>query len=277
MLDLLQAEFDFQGALVMDEDGDGLGEYGLLSELTCHEFRAGVKRRPIQRYAPGVVRLRAGAGRVEECYQLYSRYLVRIWLPGRRGKPFYEIGNTGDDSNKRAIYHDESQEAINLRENNFIVYAWPQHMSPSEGPTFCMTQQGKMYICGSVQFRRTLVGLLADRLPQLASTVLFFAVFVLAVLVSAGRYRLMAIPVSLVLVASLGLLFARQVQRWAEDHSHVYLHYEATRKYFGPDNSPAPDAAYVKGQRPFEGKIADGEIANDGNRWYRVGPGQRLW
>lgn len=120
------AQKQFIKAIHVDEDHDGFGEYGGLSELS--RATGGRMGRPIP--APLIQRElgqlnQHGEGRLGD-------YHYRVWLPGRYGIGIGELwGGAG-----------AAQFEPNLAEDYWICYAWPAR--GVTGPVYFTSQDGRL-------------------------------------------------------------------------------------------------------------------------------------
>jgi len=120
----------FRSAAVVDQDQDGLGEYGFLTELAgksmCRGSEISVATSP---YIPGIWGQTNGFGVV-----VRSGYCYKLFLPNGRGGALEE---TYDPPNP-------SSETADAQEQAYLVYAWP--MSQKTGSrTFLLDQNGQIW------------------------------------------------------------------------------------------------------------------------------------
>jgi len=121
----------FKGHGVVDQDGDGKGEYGLLSELTGENQPRGGKAVKLPQYLPPDFRCGGADG---DGVAEWGGYCYRVYLPsdrftggddtvlgGKRGQPGITVNDTF---------------VIDLQEEHYVCYAWPS--TPGRSGTLCM-------------------------------------------------------------------------------------------------------------------------------------------
>jgi len=105
---IFPAQVQFQSMPVLDQDGNGTGEYGLLSELSG--------RRAVGRCAPGELSYLSGPLSRGD---LSNGYRFALYLPNGAGGA---LGEPAGEGPRRAV----AKEAISLQERHFVAYAWPE-------------------------------------------------------------------------------------------------------------------------------------------------------
>ncbi len=121
---ILPAELRFQAARHIDQDGDGIGEFGLMDEL------AGV--RPTGRVAAGTVTL-----------------LPRDLIEGRHGYQYFVYlpaadGGTVAEPERKDEARPADAVAARLQQRYFVAYAWPDDPEAGER-IFAITPDGRVY------------------------------------------------------------------------------------------------------------------------------------
>lgn len=122
---VLPAELRFQAARHIDQDGDGIGEFGLLDEL--------VGQRPTGRVAAGTVTL-----------------VPRDLLEGRHGHQFFVYlpasdGGTVEEPEKKDEARPADAVAAKAQARRFIAYAWPDGADAGDR-VFAITQEGTVFV-----------------------------------------------------------------------------------------------------------------------------------
>lgn len=120
---IFPAEIQFQATPFLDQDQNGVGEYGLLSELSG--------RRGVGRLAPGEVRLLAGPLAMGDAA---GRFRFALYLPDGSGGALAEPASSGPRSMP-------SKAALAQQERHFIAYAWPADAA-SGRYMFAITESG---------------------------------------------------------------------------------------------------------------------------------------
>jgi hypothetical protein len=122
---LLPGELAFQKGAYLDQDGDGKGEYGLLSELS------GLRATP---NAPiGALQLvdsQLAAGAVDG-------YRYAIFLPDGKGGAIAELAGAAPRAPNLAAAREQAR--------HFVAYAWPVAAAAPGGRMFAITEAGVLY------------------------------------------------------------------------------------------------------------------------------------
>lgn len=122
---IFPAEMRFQAARHCDQDGDGIGEFGLLDEL------AGL--RPTGRVAAGTVTLVPG--------DLLTGHLGHeffVYLPAADG-------GTVEEPEQKAEARPADAIAAKAQARRFVAYAWPTSVEAGER-VFAITQEGTVHV-----------------------------------------------------------------------------------------------------------------------------------
>ena len=114
------AEIQFQGGTYIDQDGDGVGEYGLLSEISG--------RRPV---ASGKIELIEGPLAKSATVDGYS---YTIYLPGGTAR----VADDGKAEPRVAVIKDAKPQ-----ESSFVAYSWPS--KGKEGLMYAVVADGTVY------------------------------------------------------------------------------------------------------------------------------------
>lgn len=130
----------FQRNTSVDQDKDGVGEYGLLNEL------AGIvppRTKPGERghppFAPAFLSQLFTVKTPEGFALLYDRYCVQVFLP-HKGKV------VTDSPNIKGIGASMDADSINAQEKFWIAYAWPIS-GKNRSRCFVVNQDGEVYGC----------------------------------------------------------------------------------------------------------------------------------
>lgn len=115
------AEVQFQAGAYIDQDGDGIGEYGLLSELSGRRMVTGDQTLAL---IEGPLSKGAVAG----------GYAFTIYLPGATNR----VADDGKKEPRAAVKAD-----ADLQEKQFVAYAWPSRAK--EGKVFALLADGSVY------------------------------------------------------------------------------------------------------------------------------------
>lgn len=118
---LFPAQFQFQGGAYVDQDGDGVGEYGTLSELT------GVTAPPGRAQGEATAEGFAADG-------TRAGYRFVVYLPDAAGKAL-TVGKEARKADKAAA---------DAQERAFVIYAWPADAAVSTR-AFAVDQSGVVY------------------------------------------------------------------------------------------------------------------------------------
>ena len=127
------AEAEFRQAAEVDQDTDGLGEYGFLGELAGNaDLRdaAGV-RVANPPYIPTSLRTDANG------HSNKSGYLFTVFLPDGANAALGEIGNVGGAGVSAAAADDQ--------ELAYVCYGWPVQINRSGTRAFATTEEAEIY------------------------------------------------------------------------------------------------------------------------------------
>ncbi len=137
---LSAAQATFVARCIVDQDGDGAGEYGYFQELGGGV----VPRSRVAALAPGEVfsqsMSRADAGGVVK----KSGYCYVIYLPTATGPAVTESAGSVPAADQRKA---------NAQETRWIAYAWPQHFASTGTHCFVVNQHTKVYVCDNADGR----------------------------------------------------------------------------------------------------------------------------
>jgi hypothetical protein len=114
---LFPAQFQFQGGAYVDQDGDGIGEYATLAELT------GAAALPSGKQAEPLAVIDAESG-----------YRFAVWLPDGKGAALQSA----------AVARVADAGAAEQQERSFVIYAWPADGSASTR-SFAIDQTGVVF------------------------------------------------------------------------------------------------------------------------------------
>ncbi|MEW6356849.1 MAG: hypothetical protein AB1696_11010 [Planctomycetota bacterium] len=253
----------FRQQCEVDQNGNGIGEYGFLAEL-CGEL---VPRNPkatapvcpayiSQQFATGGAR---GSGIAEK-----SGYYFQLWLPGPNG-PMNDSACDGTQTKPGSCLDpDKHEKTILQQESSFVIYAWPVELGSTGFRTFFVNEIGETYSA----WRRPSHELPSELWFAIPAALGTFALLVAIVLNYVGmvcsmrQSRLWLIVLLLALWVS-GFAIGLRLRPPGQEYKGM------PANYGGLDNIPRPDAAFRKGDPLFTGRI--GEEGNDGNFWRPAG------
>lgn len=142
---LATAQHRFQMAAVVDQDGDGIGEYGFLSELgglaRTRAREGGLSDAPVRSPFIGSLLTETSAAWQGIARQSGMNYL--IWLPTDTGPPMRE---------QAAVPPGVAANA-DVQERQFIIYAWPCSLGYSANRVFVISEQGHVYGTANRDYR----------------------------------------------------------------------------------------------------------------------------
>jgi len=148
---LIKAQYMFKESKEVDQDGDGVGEYGLLGEMAGDIIPRGGKEMLSPKAMFGYVFGTGGRDGLDGCAVTQS-YVYRLCLP----KMEHLNGDitSGDDKTlggTRTIPGPVNQdlEGVDHQETSFVIYAWPLVKGRSGNRAFvaneaCLTFQTRM-------------------------------------------------------------------------------------------------------------------------------------
>jgi len=135
---LVASEAQFQGAIIVDQDFDGVGEYGFLQEL------AGSVSANVPRWVPGQIQANISPG--EFISQILG--VVDANGSGQKAGYYYHMylpdGSGGTISENPGLYVGVPADANN-QENRFICYAWPSVFNLTGKRCFVVNQTGQVF------------------------------------------------------------------------------------------------------------------------------------
>lgn len=126
---IFPAEVQFQGGGYCDQDGDNVGEYGLLSELSG--------RRPVGQLAAGNLKLLQGPLATGD---VANGYRYALYLPDGKGGA---IGEPPQAGARQSIVDGVEVKDANAQEQHWVVYAWPAD-ADSGRRMFAMHEDGQL-------------------------------------------------------------------------------------------------------------------------------------
>ena len=130
---LCAAQATFVARCIVDQDGDGAGEYGFLRELTG----ASVARTRVAALPPGEL-LSTALGYVNASgVAVKVGYCHMVYLPTRSGVAATESGGR--------LPQADAGEA-NPQETRWIAYAWPRQYGVTGRRVFAVNQGGEVYV-----------------------------------------------------------------------------------------------------------------------------------
>ncbi|MEW6355626.1 MAG: DUF3352 domain-containing protein [Planctomycetota bacterium] len=129
----------FKAQVEVDQDGDGVGEYGLLGELAGELARRPKKKERIAPPYLGTACATGGSG--GKGYASADGYLYRVLLPtGPAGAGDDRVlGGTGGRGGPSA-----AAPAIEAQEQHFLIYAWPIKRGEADRAYF-VNENGRVY------------------------------------------------------------------------------------------------------------------------------------
>lgn len=135
----------FKQQVAVDQDGDGVGEYGYLCEL-CGELT------PRNKNAQGPVipvyisQAFATGGSAGDGVGERSGYCFRIYLVGKGGRPGDDSACDGSSSKPSTQLDPKAdQAAIDGQEKHFVIYAWPIEVNSTGMRAFVVNEIGEVY------------------------------------------------------------------------------------------------------------------------------------
>ena len=126
---LTTAQEQFKQQCVVDQDGDGMGEYGTLGELSgLDACRVGGQKMDTSPFIPAVLGVKDAEGRSQK-----AGYYFRLFLP------------TGTDAarGEGSGPAEAAQADADVQEVRWTCYAWP--VNPGGGRTFIANHSGEVY------------------------------------------------------------------------------------------------------------------------------------
>ncbi|MEW6355488.1 MAG: hypothetical protein AB1696_04120 [Planctomycetota bacterium] len=256
---LAKAQIEFKRRCHVDQDGDGVGEYGFLCEIAGQAVprNPGAKSPVAPEYVTFPWKLKDEKGQLNAGYYGYG---IILWIPGPDG-PVNDDSLDGTSAKPGATLDPtKNQGTINAQENHFVIYAWPNEIGSTGTGTYFINERGKVFCCGWER-RHWSVTLL----PAVLVTVAFAGIFVTYVLflIERAQPRVLRVFICIWFVAFLA---------WLVNVGNVvvkaYKQPWSTR-YEG-NNAPSPDAAFRKGEKVFVGKVANHEKGNDDQIWWQL-------
>ncbi|MEW6355297.1 MAG: hypothetical protein AB1696_03150 [Planctomycetota bacterium] len=138
-----QAEFRKQREV--DQDGDGVGEYGYLCELSG-EITPRNKKATGPVSPPYISAQFCTGGSTGNGAAKKSEYFYRIYLIGKDGTVTDDTACDGSASKPGTPLNPETnQAAIDEQEKHFVVYAWPVEVNVTGQRCFFVNEMGETY------------------------------------------------------------------------------------------------------------------------------------
>jgi prepilin-type N-terminal cleavage/methylation domain-containing protein len=126
---LSTAQTQFQNQATVDQDGDGVGEFGWFGELSGTEgLRGGGARIAGSPYIASILGVKDGAGNSQK-----SGYLYKMYLPTAAGTAVAEL---------QAIAATTVPADANEQETRWCAYAWPNLRGSSGNRAFMVNHAG---------------------------------------------------------------------------------------------------------------------------------------
>ena len=131
------AETQFRGDQIIDQDSDGSGEYGTLSEMAATaDIRTTPGAKVLPNYIPSVLGPRgASSTSTKSGYQFIS------FLPGPGGSPIDNLGTLAVPS-----LGSKDQSIIDAQEQNYRLYAWPDKYKITGSRVFGVDSRGELMV-----------------------------------------------------------------------------------------------------------------------------------
>ncbi len=122
------AEKQFAAAVDVDQDGDGVGEYGSLQELLGAVALRGSSRKAEPAYLPRSLAEKMVGGAAQR-----RGYNFKIYLPGDGGEILSEV-----DGKPLAMV---KEDGVDLQEKHFVCYAWPEEAGTTGTKAFATSDE----------------------------------------------------------------------------------------------------------------------------------------
>ncbi len=139
------AQIQFQSAGYLDDDANGIGEYGFIEQLTGHKPTLS---------ADGTINVKAGEialltgpiaqERADDVDVEFAGYYFAMYLPDGRGGMYDYAGYMRDLDKKHGAH---------LREQHYLVLAWPVQVDETKRHIWVMTEDGLLRSTTSVDVR----------------------------------------------------------------------------------------------------------------------------
>ena len=131
-------ELDFKAQIMVDQDGDDIGEFGLLGELTEEvAMRANTNPAPRTPFLSPAFAPPSGQN-----HGTYQGYCFKIYLPVASGSAVTDNGTT----NPVAVANN-----ADYQENRFRCYAWPAAAQSSGTKVFVVDQFPDVYMASNIK------------------------------------------------------------------------------------------------------------------------------
>lgn len=139
---LVTAQEQFKAQVVVDQDGNQVGEYGWLGELTgCQRARVSGVQLNTSPFIAAILGVKDAGGWSQKSGQYY-----RMWMQSADGSWQPEpAGPTGWPNEGGGAPFPEDPAAARYQEKRWICYAWPNVHGHSGNAAYVITQAGRMW------------------------------------------------------------------------------------------------------------------------------------
>jgi len=140
---LAAAQSNFAARVIVDQDCDGVGEYGLFQELAG----TAVARTRSRALPAGEVFSLAMGSTNDQGVAVKTGYAFIMYVPGGSAgdTPLSDLENDGSSSADYTTIEAISPATINLQERRWVAYAWPLDHGGSGYRCFVVNQQAEVY------------------------------------------------------------------------------------------------------------------------------------
>ncbi|MEW6359694.1 MAG: hypothetical protein AB1696_25375 [Planctomycetota bacterium] len=143
---LALSQLTFQERRAVDQDEDGVGEFGYLSEL-CGETVPRNKDMKVKEPIPAQIsrQLRTGGALGDGTGDRYG-YYFRVYLIGKNGQATDDRACDGTPTTPSACLDPRTdQAAIDMQEKHFVIYAWPIKANETGRGAFVVNELAQVY------------------------------------------------------------------------------------------------------------------------------------